>query len=432
MKNNKFQYFIIGFFVIIILIAVAMFASNGKNNSNKSGAPQGVVKMWGTVSSSMLTPLLSEYNAGREGYSVEYIQKNKLTFADELVEALASGKGPDLYIITPDLLWRLRDKISPIPFESFPERQYLDSFVSGANIYLTDTGTYAFPFRIDPLVVYYNRTLLESHFVVSPPQYWDDMYSFAQNITTKEQNGILSESAVALGSWDNVSHAKEIFSALLLQAGVTITEKKDTSLESTLSGSGSSNTPAQSVLTFYGEFANPVSLYYSWNEAKPDSLNAFISGDLALYFGFASELPTIRAKNPNLDFDVAMLPQVKSLSSKATYGDIYGIAIAKSTQNQLTSFAVAQELSAGDFVEKMAVVDYAVPARKSVLATRPSDDPYRSTFYQSGLIAKSWLDPEPASTAELFRSIIKSYTSGEKSAQKAILDGDNALDNIIN
>ncbi len=47
-----------------------------------------------------------------------------------------------------------------------------------------------------------------------------------------------------------------------------------------------------------------------------DSKNMFLAGDLALYFGFASELDDLKNKNPNLNFDVTLFPQTGDLNLK--------------------------------------------------------------------------------------------------------------------
>ena len=51
-----------------------------------------------------------------------------------------------------------------------------------------------------------------------------------------------------------------------------------------------------------------------------------------MYFGFASEYPVLQRKNPNLDFDVALIPQDENrpASVQATsYGRINALALVK-------------------------------------------------------------------------------------------------------
>jgi len=59
----------------------------------------------------------------------------------------------------------------------------------------------------------------------------------------------------------------------------------------------------------------------------------FSAENLAFYFGFASELPTLVNRNPNQNFFVASLPQIKNASFKLTSARVTGIAISAFSKN---------------------------------------------------------------------------------------------------
>lgn len=427
--KKLFPVIVLVFFGFAIFIAVLIFTGAIKLGDKATPATTGTVTMWGTVPSATLSPLISTYNQNAGTYGVTYVQKDPLTYENDLIQALASGKGPDLYLLTPALLWHFRDKISPIPYTTYPDRLYRDSFIDGASVFLTTGGVLALPFRADPLVMYYNKTMLASNFVVTPPAYWEDLFAFVTAVTKKDANSVISKSAISFGAWDNVVHAKDIIAMMLLQVDNPITKNQNGELMSTLDQVSGTSTviPAQSVVTFYGEFANPVSTYYSWNEAKPSSRDAFIAGDLAVYFGYASELATLRAKNPNLDFDVALVPQVKTSTSKATYTNLYGIALSKFSKNPATSFTVARDLTAKPFQEALAAVDIVPPVRRDLLAAKPVGDAYKLVFYNSALIGRTWIDPDAAGSDSVFRQMIKSYTSGSQNARESVRSASQAL-----
>ena len=435
MTTKYFNIALYIFFGIAIIIAVALFSGKTDFGNKKSDTEAaGTVSLWGTIPSSVISSALSTYNNDHQDYGVSYRYIEPSTYEDELIEAFASGKGPDMYMVTPGLLTRFSDKISPIPYTSFTERSYTDSFVTAANIFLTEQGILALPFRSDPLVMYYNRDILESSFQLTPPRYWDDMYAFAQSVTKKSADGIISESAIAFGAWDNVTHAKDIVAMMLLQSGNAVTERSGSSLVSVLDKpTASGNSTARSLVTFYGEFANPSSLYYSWNEAKPESFDAFVAGDLALYFGYASELPTILAKNPNLNFDVAIVPQIKNIATQKTYVDLVGIAISKFSKNPITAYVVASEMTGKDFSETLAEGGDVTPSvRRDMLKTATTvDDAYRAVFNNSAIIGATWIDPDSQGTESIFRTMIKSYTSGAASANDAVRSAHSALDLLI-
>lgn len=220
---------------------------------------------------------------------------------------------------------------------------------------------------------------------------------------------------------------------MLLQSGNTITAGSSSALATVLgAATAGGESTARSLVTFYGEFANPSSLYYSWNEAKPESFDAFVAGDLALYFGYASELPTILAKNPNLNFDVALVPQIKNVATQKTYVDLTGIAISKFSKNPITAFVVASEMTGKDFSETLAEEDVTPSVRRDLLKTATTvDDAYRAVFNNSAIVGATWIDPNSAETDSIFRTMIKSYTSGAASASEAVRDANSALELLI-
>ncbi len=60
---------------------------------------------------------------------------------------------------------------------------------------------------------------------------------------------------------------------------------------------------------FYTRFARPDNTLYSWNRSFSSDRDRFVSGDLALYFGYGSEGKELERLNPNLNFDIAEVPQ---------------------------------------------------------------------------------------------------------------------------
>jgi ABC-type glycerol-3-phosphate transport system substrate-binding protein len=110
-----------------------------------------------------------------------------------------------------------------------------------------------------------------------------------------------------------------------------------------------------------------VKPFYSWNRSLPLSQNAFLAGDLAIYLGFASELPVLKAKNPNLNFDAAPIPQVRSGGVKATYSRMYGLSIVRSTSNPNGVYQVLSILTDPTYLAKLATTMYLPPVRTDLI-----------------------------------------------------------------
>ncbi len=428
MKN--FQIILLVAFGAAVLVAVLIFSGaikTGEKSANMGAS--GKVTMWGTLPTKTFSTLLADFNETNADYQVSYVEKSSATFDQDLTDALASGKGPDMFLLPDELLWKYRNRINLYPFTSYPERSFRDTFTNGSSIFLNSNGIMALPLVVDPIVMYYNRDMFEKAFLATPPTDWNQVYAISKSLTQKDSNSLIAESGVALGTWDNIKNVKDIFSMLLLQGGTSITQINGALLEGTLDDpvSGTKTIPAQSVIAFYSEFANPVSEYYSWNRARPNSFDAFIAGDLAIYFGTASELPAIRAKNPNLDFDVALVPQIKDASTKATSANFHVISLSKFSTNPTTAYVVATQMTGKDFLTKFheANTNYS-PVRKDLLSVKPAD-PYQVVFYNSALIGKTWLDPDPLKSSVILKGMIENYTSGAMDIYSSIKDASDKL-----
>ncbi|MEK7147021.1 MAG: hypothetical protein AAB772_02065, partial [Patescibacteria group bacterium] len=106
--------------------------------------------------------------------------------------------------------------------------------------------------------------------------------------------------------------------------------------------------------------------------------------------------------------------------------NVTGIAILSSSKNFNTAFTAAGLLSAGDFASKFALATGTVPARRDLLKVKPVDS-YSSIFYDSALYARSWFDPSPAGTDNIFRNMIDGVLSNNLTVENAISDASSKL-----
>jgi len=260
--------------------------------------------------------------------------------------------------------------------------------------------------------MYWNRNMFSNNLISQTPKYWDEMNSLVTKMTQKDNSANILQSALAFGEYRNVTNAKEIISMLLFQAGTPITIYSESGVESVLNESfGYPIAPSQSAINFYTQFSNPTSPLYSWNRSLPSSLNMFLSGNLAMYIGFASEITSIQQKNSNLNFDVAPVPQIRNTKQKITFGHMYALAVVKQSTQVLGAFTAIGGLTETDTIKNLETITNLPPVRRDLLALKPKDA-FRDVFYDSALISKSWIDPDSNVTAKAFQELIESVTSG--------------------
>ncbi len=425
MKN--FQLIIIVVFVACAVVGVLVFSGAIPLGGKNSPGSLGTVVLWGTVGSEVMSPLLEEFNNANESFILKYEQKSEDTFDQDLLEALASGVGPDLFFLPENLAFHYINKIFTIPYQSYPLNKFKNDFAGAGEVFLTSKGVLAFPLTIDPMVMYYNRSILDANAIVYPPAFWDDLVALTPKLTKKDDSNKITKSAVALGHFSNVLHAKDILATLFMQVGNPIVQEKDGTFKSTLDAQADK---LASNLKFYTDFADPSNGAYSWNKSFPNSSEAFSKEDVAFYFGFASELPALISRNPNQNFGVAPVPQRKETVFRLTASNVMGIAILSSSKNFNTALTVAGLLSDGDFASKFATAEGLAPARRELLKTKPADA-YFPIFYDSALYAKSWLDPSATQTDAIFRKMIDGVLSNSLTTQSAISDGSSKLNFLL-
>lgn len=428
MKN--FQIIFLGIFIAAAIFGILVFSGaiplGGKGDT--PGA-LGTVVLWGTFPSDTILKPMEDFSKANPTFTVKYVQKSSDTFDSDLLEALSTDTGPDMFFLPDNLALHYANKIFAIPYASYPVDTFKNTFAGAGEVFLTSKGILAFPMSIDPLVMYYNRNILDANNIVYPPATWNDFTDMISILTKKDNSNKIVKSMVALGQFSNVTNAKDIIISLFMQTGNPIvTEKQGNFIPTLDSQITTSDLPP--VLKFYTDFADPNSPLYSWNRSFANSNDAFSREDLAFYFGFASEFPSLVNKNPNQNFFVTGVPQIKGANFKATASRVTGIAVTSSSKNVNTAFTAANLLATSDFASKLAFALSVAPARRDLLAVKLTDS-YSPVFYSSALYAKSWLDPSPKDTNNIFSGMINGVLSGNFSTENAIRDGNTKMQLLL-
>ncbi len=464
MKNiSTFQIVFMAVFIFIAIVGVALFAGFGGTGR----APTPTATIWGTVPSYYIGEVVKQINISSTVINVNYVEKDPDTFESEFVNALAEGSGPDAVLLTDDMLYFQRNKLQPIPYTVFNQRDYLSTFVDGAKIFLSKDGVLGVPLSVDPLVMYFNKNILARNGIARPPRNWQEMVDMGPLVIIKTDTSTIRQALLPFGEYVNIKNAKEILATLFFQTGNKITaqnqltgqvysvidsdlyrgrkglygtgeEGAGTETDGTAVGSGSpfggasagSNEETQSVVDFYTSFANPSKALYTWNRSLPNSEDMFLSEKLAFYFDYASRIQAIQDKNPNLNFDVAMIPQDPN-GVPSVYGKMTAFAIVKNTKNAAGALAVISKLTEKEAIRNWVSIANLPSVRRDLLSEVATSSAYMSVFNRAAVQAETWYDPSPADSDEIFRDMIESITSGREKISNALGDAKNKLDILL-
>jgi multiple sugar transport system substrate-binding protein len=426
---SPFQIAVMTGCIVAAVIGVLMFALL---RSAGPGSAVGEVTIWGTPSQQVVQPIIDSFRQTDSAFQqVTYQEISPDTYLSVLVNALASGNAPDLVLLSQKDMYAFSDKLQVIPYSTVSQSDFVNTFVDEGQLFLTSQGSLALPLVVDPLMQYWNRDSLAQAAVAQPPKLWNEFIDLAVRLTKADQAGTISKSAVALGGWQNIPNAKAILSALVMQAGDSITTFGSNGLQPTFGQNfaQSVSNPVESALRFYTDFANPSKSVYSWNRSLPSAQDAFVAGDLAIYFGFASENRMIATRNPNLHFGVSALPQAQG-GRVLTYGNIIGLAIPRGAKNPNGALTIAEKLTSTAAVTQFSSALNLSPARRDLIGPVPNDAT-QTTVLQSALIARGFLDPNPAASESIFKTMVESVLSGQNTPADATQNASQAFQRLF-
>lgn len=422
MKNvSVFQIAVMAIFLFVAIVGVAIFAGFG--GSNNSSTPAATI--WGILPASYVSDMVRDINLATTKIDVSYVQKDPATFEAELINALAEGRGPDIALLDDTMLFTQKNKIQPIPYAIYNERDYQDTFIPASSIFLDASGVLAVPLSVDPLVMYWNKNMFAEAGISKAPSTWSEFQSEVPRIVKKTDSSSIVKAFAPFGAFSNVTNAKQIISTFLFQLNNPITQINPNtgatfSVLDQSSDKNMSSRPIEIALSFYTAFANPASDSYSWNLSMPASRDSFLANNLATYFGFASELPLIQDKNPNLNLDVAEIPQDPD-TVPAVYGKITGLAIMKSTRNYASAIAVIATMTNKESIANWSKLSGLPSVRRDVLAEQQAGS-YLTIFNRAAIKAKAWYDPNEEQSDAVFKDMIESVLTGRKPQTVAISD----------
>ncbi len=340
-------------FIMVLLISTGVSCKCVSTDVRKQLKPI-TLEFWSTWDDSkVFVGLIEKYKEFHPNISINYRKLRYEEYEKMLLDAWVEGRGPDIFSIHNTWVPKYKTKIFPLPKKiSMPYVSYQpplpgckrkteeiietktiysptladikDNYVATvfADVILKDAKgvnqIYALPLSLDTLTLFYNRNLLDSANIPFPPADWDEFIEDVRLLTRLDIDKKIIQSGTAMGTFDNVDRAFDIISLLIMQNG------------GNLYNFGDSRT--LEALNFYLDFASPDSEIYTWNNKMPNSLDAFMEGKLAFFFGYSYYIPIIKAKSPTLNFAVSNIPQV-DLSHPINYANYWVQTVFKNSKH---------------------------------------------------------------------------------------------------
>jgi multiple sugar transport system substrate-binding protein len=286
----------------------------------------------------VVSSLIAEFERQNEGIKINYIKQSPQDYRERLTNSLAKGDGPDIFRFHNTWVPMFNNELDIVPASVMNAAEFSSTFYPVASDDLASgTGFVGIPLEYDAMALFINEDIFASA-GKTPPATWDDLRQLSKDLTTRDDQGQISQAGVALGGTENVDHWPEVLGLLMIQNGADPAKPIDDK--------------AEDALRFYVNFASVDKV---WDETLPPSTSAFAAGKLAMYFAPSWRVFEIERMNPNLNYRTVNVPQIPKDTPEqpdVTYATYWVEGVWTRSENKDTAWKFLEFMSSKESLEK--------------------------------------------------------------------------------
>lgn len=427
MKLSQKQIIIVSSVALAVILLFALLFLNLRP-SNRS--QEFTLKIWGVDDGEVFDNVAQSYKQIRPGATVKYTKIDPKNFESGLLNALASGEGPDIFYIGNRELPKQKVRLIPVNTQQFNLVRLRELFPTAVEQDFVSGGqVYALPLFLDTLALIYNKDLFDQAGIVAPPKTWDEFQRAVSQLRVVNPNGQIVRAAAAIGGSENsVDSAADLLTLLMLQNGAKMVSSD---LSSAAFASQEGGGPGIAAFNFYLQFTSAGSPNYTWNDGQQNSLDSFVNGKTAMIFNYQSAVSIIKSKSPFLNFAVAPMPQPGGAGAAVNYPRYYGLAVSK--QSRLNSWAwdFIVYLTANPEVGKIYTGGNGRPPALRSLIGQNMNDPNLNVFVKQALTARSWYEADDAKIKSILNNAIVSVLTGQADSEKSLKQAQDQVSQLM-
>lgn len=412
---SKNQLIIIGVGLLLLMGGGAIVLLSGGGGEHNNQNQQIPLTIFGTESRQVMNKLIEEYQKVRPNIQINYQELNPATYERAMIDALASGNGPDIVMFRNDWLTKHQNKLAPVSPTQFAysETEELFPRVVVAD-FTREEKVYALPLYIDTLALFYNKNIFDAKNIAFPPKTWEEFVALIPKLREVNQMGQITKAAAALGGTSaTITHMDDLLALLLLQAGNPITANFGTGALVSQNG--------REALEFYTQFATPQKANYTWNDNLGTDLDAFASERTAMIFGYAEDEKIIKNKNPFLAFGASPIPQ-RTPENPVNMARYWGLGVSNQSKNAAWAWDFIVYVTKNASVPREYLrVGAHPPALREHINEYLQNSEFK-TFASQALTAteSAWQNPDPSATPAIFSQMVESVLSGRLTISQAL------------
>lgn len=346
-------------------------------------------------------PFIEAYQSQHSNVTILY---KKFTdpdaYMDLIVNELAEGEGPDIFMMHNTWFPKNYKKLTPAPSSIVTPEIFRSLFVeiAGDEMIIPDDSNveqvWGLPLYIDTLALYYNKEHIEEVLPSQghPSTTWEGIKDDVTLLNREDQSFERFErTGIALGRSDNILRAFDTLMLMMLQYKVEFYTDDLTEVIF------QQDPNALAALQLYTSFALPSQRNYSWNKYLSDAdsaekeLATFARGKLSMLMGFSytyenliNEISALQAEGEETidinNIKIQEAPQVydpeSSAETQEAYATYYPLVVSRTSANSAEAWSFLASMSTEESLRYFNEQTHRPSALRSLIDEQKLDPTY--------------------------------------------------------
>ena len=382
------------------------------------------LEMWGVNDKpDVFEAIISSYGKQYPNVQIHYTQKQASTYQNDLLQAFAKNKGPDIFILPGSWIPSYQDKIAALDLtkdkdynlrlinETYPQI-VLDELV-------VDNSLLGIPLSVDTLALYYNKDIFDYYKIPLAPQTWNELLQLVPKLRKTNAQGQITRAAISLGTYDNINWSTDILSEIMMQLGSSMVNKQTQQV--TFDDSrGTQIAPGIEALESYIQFSLPKSKLYTWANTFLNSIYAFSHGKTAMMIGYNQAQQIIKNYAPDLRYGVTFFPRLAT-DINVNYGKTMNAVVFNRSKYQQQAWQFLKFLASKNASQYYFSQTKNPPARLDLISNAINDSQV-GIFASQILTSRNWYQFDAPKIDAIFSKMINDVILGNIATNKAVSD----------
>ncbi len=400
--------------LMIFSIALALLLKEPKNVE---------LTFWGFwEEEDAMHPIIEKYEAENPGVKISYAIQPLSNYESLLYTRLEQAQdtnepAPDIAMIHNSWLPKFEKYLFPLPSTIMSIDTYEKEFYPTALADFTGKNgdIYAIPLQIDGLMVIYNKDLLADAGYSTPPSDWDSFMEAAQKLTKRDKKGIISQSGLAVGTAENITHSTDILLYFFLQNLARIMDEDKTVINL-------SSERAVTAFEKYTSFANEKDS--TWEGYLPNDLSYFVQGKLAMMFGTSWRALEILERTEDIEFGLAPLPRLTN-NEEAYLSSYWGTTVSNTCKNSKQAWKFIEYLSQPEQLRRLyqnaaKVRAFGEPYSRVSMNSELANNEYTQALSYMAPFMKAWQIGEQGYVEQILKNAITENVERNKDSSSVL------------